>query len=55
MKAVEFVVSQKGMPIEVRQQVSVILASIGTQSALNALIEHLLDADSGFAFASYRI
>lgn len=34
------------VPIEVRQQVSVILARIGTQSALDALVEHLLDADS---------
>jgi ATP:ADP antiporter, AAA family len=34
------------VPIEVHQQVAVILANIGTQSASNALMEHLLDADS---------
>jgi AAA family ATP:ADP antiporter len=34
------------VPIEVRQQVSVILARIGTESAYNALVERLLDADS---------
>ncbi len=34
------------VPIEVRQQVPVILANMGTQLACNALVEHLLDADS---------
>jgi ATP/ADP translocase/HEAT repeat protein len=38
--------SDPAVPIEVRQQVSVILARMGTQSAFNALVEHLLDADS---------
>jgi hypothetical protein len=34
------------VPIEVRQQVPVILTNIGTQLACNALVGHLLDADS---------
>ncbi len=38
--------SDPAVPIEARQQVSVILAKMGTQSAFNALVEHLLDADS---------
>ncbi len=38
--------SDPAVPIEVRQQVAVILANIGTQLAGNALMEHLLDADS---------
>jgi AAA family ATP:ADP antiporter len=38
--------SDPAVPIEVRQQVSVILARTGTQSAFNVLLEHLLDADS---------
>jgi AAA family ATP:ADP antiporter len=33
-------------PIEVRQQASLILARVGTQSACDALVEHVLDADS---------
>ena len=37
--------SDPAVPIEVRQQVAVILANIGTQLAGNALMEHLLDAD----------
>jgi len=38
--------SNPAVPIEARQQVSVILARIGTQSTFNALVERLLDADS---------
>jgi len=38
--------SDRAVPIEARQQVSVILAKMGTQSAFDALVEHLLDADS---------
>ncbi len=38
--------SDPAVPIEVRQQVSVILARMGTPSAFNVLVEHLLDADS---------
>jgi ATP:ADP antiporter, AAA family len=38
--------SDQAVPIEVRQQVPVILANMGTQLACNALVEHLLDADS---------
>jgi len=38
--------SDPAVPIAVRQQVTVILANISTQSACNALMEHLLDADS---------
>jgi hypothetical protein len=38
--------SDPGVPIEVRQQVPVILANVGTQLACNVLVECLLDADS---------
>jgi len=38
--------SDPAVPIEARQQVSVILARTGSQSAFHALVEHLLDADS---------
>ena len=38
--------SDQAVPIDVRQQVPVILANMGTQLACDALLEHLLDADS---------